>query len=183
MLIGEKIKVLRKVKRMKLKELAEKSGVQIATLSRIEHKKMMGTVESHIKIAKALGIDITELYKDIKSDKSEIETPIASSLAESFSYNDKASYEILASNILSKRMLPIVLKIEPGGRTSLEQNLPDTEKFIFILEGDVTVHIDKSAYALSTNGTLYFKASFPHFIENNGNTTTKLISVITPVSL
>ena len=126
MLVGEKIKALRKAQKMKLKELAEKSGVQIATLSRIEHKKMTGTLESHLRIAKALGADITDLYSDAKPPAARAESPIASTVAETFAYNDKAAYEILAANILAKKMLPIVLTLQPGGRTTAEQNPPDS---------------------------------------------------------
>src|SRR5882757_9175179 len=65
MFIGSKMLALRKAKRMSLTELSQTSGVQLATLSRIENMKMVGTLESHIQIAKALGVDVTELYKDI----------------------------------------------------------------------------------------------------------------------
>jgi len=61
MYIGEKLHAIRKAKRISLTELSEKSGVQMATLSRIENKKMVGTLESHMQIAKVLGIDVTEL--------------------------------------------------------------------------------------------------------------------------
>ena len=44
MLIGEIIHRLRKEKKMTLVELAEKSGVALATLSRIENGRMTGTL-------------------------------------------------------------------------------------------------------------------------------------------
>ncbi|MCK5178412.1 MAG: helix-turn-helix transcriptional regulator, partial [Candidatus Omnitrophica bacterium] len=62
MYIGKRLRELRMAQGMSLSGLAEKSGVQIATLSRIEHLKMTGTVESHMNIARALDIDITQLY-------------------------------------------------------------------------------------------------------------------------
>lgn len=65
MYIGEKIHQLRKKNKISLVELSKLSGVQIATISRIENKKMVGTLESHMNISKALGIDVTELYQDI----------------------------------------------------------------------------------------------------------------------
>jgi transcriptional regulator with XRE-family HTH domain len=65
MYIGKKVQELRKAKGMSLSELASKSGVQIATLSRIEHQKMVGTLESHIHIARALDVDLCGLYRDI----------------------------------------------------------------------------------------------------------------------
>ena len=44
MLIGKRVKELRKARNMSLSELAKLSGVQIATLSRIENLKMIGTL-------------------------------------------------------------------------------------------------------------------------------------------
>jgi len=64
-LIGSRVKSLRKQKGIKLVELSELSGVQIATLSRIEKNMMSGTIESHYQIAKVLDLELHELYKNV----------------------------------------------------------------------------------------------------------------------
>ena len=184
MLIGKRVKELRNKKNMSLSELAKSSGVQIATLSRIENLRMIGTLESHINIAKALGIDLTLLYQDITkksapSAKAEEDTQAT----ETFSYNDKASYEILTPSVLSKKMMPVVLKIEPDGRTNAEQNSSGAEKFIFVLEGLVQAYIGEKTYSLSKHNTLYFDASLKHYFVNSGKGTARVITVVTPVSL
>lgn len=68
--IGEKIKAIRKAKKLSLTKLSELSGIQLATLSRIEHDKMTGTLETHARIALVLEISLSELYSDVqlKSD-------------------------------------------------------------------------------------------------------------------
>ncbi len=181
--LGKKIKELRKAKNLKLKDLAEKSGIQIATLSRIEHMKMTGTLESHMRIAQALGVDLIELYKGVETTQKSMVQAELGDAPESFTYNDKASYEILTGNIMNKKMLPVVLRIEEGGRTSLEQNRPGTEKFIFILEGELILHVGERSHPLKPNDTLYFNATLKHFVENTGSGPAKLISVTTPVEL
>ena len=78
MLIGEKIRELRKKSKMSLVELNKSSGVALATLSRIETGRMTGTIESHMNIAKIFGLSLAELYKDVNLDKegqSKKETP------------------------------------------------------------------------------------------------------------
>lgn len=183
MLIGKRIKELRKAKKMTLKNLAAKSGVQIATLSRIENLKMTGTLESHIRIAQALGIDITDLYQDITKKEDSADCVTDDTSTESFVYNDKASYEILTNNVLSKKMIPTVLKIEKNGKTNPEQSQVGSERFIFVLEGQIKVTINDKEYPLFSNNTLYFDAALKHQIINTGDTIAKVISVITPVSL
>lgn len=178
MLIGDKIKTLRKNQKMKLKELAEKSGVQIATLSRIEHKKMTGTLASHMQIAKALGIEIAALYSDLPASPTPTpKAPTVSTLAETFSYNDKASYEVLAPNITTKKMLPVILTLKPGGRTTAEQNPTDAEKFIFVLEGEIKVQMGAETFPLKTKEAIYLKASVSHVIENVGKGPAKALAV------
>ena len=186
MLIGKRVKELRKARNISLSELAKLSGVQIATLSRIENLKMIGTLESHMSIARALGIDLTHLYQNlaakhasIPKDEKDTQTPAT----ETFSYNDKASYEILTSAVLSKKMMPVVLKIETGGRTNPEQNPAGAEKFIFVLEGAVQAFIGGKTYSLSKHNTLYFDASLKHYFVNSGKSVARIISVVTPISL
>ncbi|MCB9771312.1 MAG: helix-turn-helix transcriptional regulator [Candidatus Omnitrophica bacterium] len=186
MLIGKRLKELREKNKMSLTDLSQKSGVQIATLSRIENMKMTGTLESHLNIAKALSVDLVELYDNLKNDEQKAEPPHVNkpqTSVESFTYNDRASYEILTSQLLKKKMLPIILRIEPDGKTNTEQNPSGSERFIFILEGEVTAYIGKEHYALKTNSSLYFDASVEHHFENKGKKAVKVISVITPVML
>jgi len=183
MMIGKTLKKIREQKKMKLSTLAQRSGVQIATLSRIENLKMSGTVECHIKIAKALSIDITQLYLDIISEKTAAEIQHNKAQAEIFSDSKKSSYEILTSNFLSKKMMPTLIKIEPQGSTNKEQNQIGSEKFIFVVKGKVEVIIQTEHYQLSANHSLYFDASLQHQFKNMHNTIAKLICVMTPVAL
>ena len=69
MSIGKTIHALRKENKMTLLELADKSGVALATLSRMENAKMTGTLESHMKICDALGIALPNFTKTYTSQR------------------------------------------------------------------------------------------------------------------
>lgn len=182
MLIGKKIKELRKAKKISLTQLAQMTGIQIATLSRIEHLRMSGTVDSHNKIAQALDIDLAQLYSHVIKEDSAIEIKTLEP-QNIFVHNDKASYEILTNKVLNKKMMPVLLTLAPQGDTPLEELPVGSERFIYILEGSLEVNIDDKKYLLTKNNTLYIDASLKHSFTNTGNTTVKLISVVTPVSL
>jgi len=183
MYIGKKVKELREVQGMTLSELSEKSGVQIATLSRIENLKMTGSLESHMNIAKALNIDITQLYTNIVEEEDKVDLKTPQSMTDFFVGSDKSSYEILTSKVFSKRMMPILLKIEPGGKTNKEQNQIGSEKFVFVLDGKIEVKVDNETFSLSKHNTLYFNASLEHCLINKDKSTAKVICVTTPVAL
>ena len=182
MYIGERLQALRKAKRISLTELSERSGVQMATLSRIENKKMVGTLESHIMIAKALGIDITELYKGLSQQNAIIDFGNDKN-TDVFTHSDDASFEILTKNIMNKRMMPTLVRINEGGKTNKEQAQGGVEKFIFVLDGHVEININNQVFNLHKYNTLYFDASLPHFYRNTGKGAVKLICIGTPVSL
>jgi len=182
MYIGETLHAIRKAKRISLTELSEKSGVQMATLSRIENKKMVGTLESHMQIAKALGIDVTELYKGL-SHKNAIIDFGHDKDTDIFTHSDEASFEILTKNIMNKKMMPTLVRIEEGGKTNKEQSQGGAEKFIFVLDGHVEINVNAQVFILHKYNTLYFDASLPHYFQNIGKGTVKLICVGTPVSL
>ena len=183
MLIGKKLKELRKIKNITLTALSKKSGVQMATLSRIEHRKMVGSLESHMQIAKALGIDITDLYKDLSLDDKKSDVKTLKSLTDIFSHSDQSSFEILTKNVLHKKMMPVLLRIEPHGKTNAEQNHPGSEKFIFVLEGEIEVKVGKESFKLGKNNTFYFDGALAHSYVNTGKGIARVICVSTPVSL
>ncbi len=183
MFIGKKLHTLRKTKKMSLTELSQKSGVQLATLSRIENMKMVGTLESHISIAKALGIDITEFYRDIDKEAAILEVGEAQNRTDVFTHSEHSSSDILTKNILQKKMMPVLIRIDASGKTNMEQNAPGTEKFIFVLEGTVEVTVQEQEFILNKSNTLYFDASLPHSLTNKGKSVAKILCVSTPVSL
>jgi len=68
MKFGDTIKKLRKEKKLTLTDVSEQSGIQLATLSRIENNKMTGSVKSHVKIAKTLGLRPSQLFEEFEKD-------------------------------------------------------------------------------------------------------------------
>lgn len=183
MYIGKRVKELRTQQDMTLTALAKASGVQIATLSRIEHLKMVGTLEVHYQIAKALSVDITQLYNNITTREEKAKIGIPNASTDVFVHSDKSSYEILTTQVMSKRMMPILLKIDAEGRTNKEQFARGSERFLYVLQGNVTVNVGKETFTLGRHHTLYFDATEPHCIINNTKNVAKVLSVTTPVML
>ncbi len=183
MLIGNKMKELREAQRLSLTELSQKSGVQLATLSRIENLKMTGTIDSHMRIAKALQIQLTELYTDIIKEDSRIDHQTPKSLSDIYVHSEKSANEMLTSNVLKKKMMPVLTKIEPEGQTNPEQNKPGSEMFVYVLEGKVEAKIEGETFVLGKSNTLYFDAALKHYFVNTGKSAARVLCVTTPVAL
>ena len=179
-MIGKVINKLRKERKMTLVELAEKSGVALATLSRMENGKMTGTLESHMKICEALGLALPDLYKNLCSPKKAVDIHTKKSPAEVFVHDKKSSEEILTSKVSNKKMMPLLIKINKGGKTHTEEARPGIEKFIYVLEGRIEVDIGEEKYNLMKGDTLYFEALAPHSFKNISNNESRLLCVVSP---
>jgi transcriptional regulator with XRE-family HTH domain len=179
-MLGKTIHALRKENKMTLLELADKSGVALATLSRMENGKMTGTLESHMKICEALGVSLPDLYKNLYTSKRAVDIQNRKSRAEVFIHDKKSSEELLASKISNKKMMPVLIKISKGGKTQKEETKSGIEKFIYVLEGKIEAAIGEEKYNLMKGDTLYFEGITPHCFKNTHDHDTKLLCMISP---
>ena len=181
--VGEIIHDLRKERKMTLLELSNKSGVALATLSRMENGKMTGTLESHMNICKALEISLPGLYRDLEASTKTVDVQTKKTRTDVFVHDKKATSEMLAPNVLNKKMMPTMIKIAKSGNTHNEETKPGIEKFAYVLDGKVEANIGEERYVLGRGDTLYFESSTPHHFRNVGAGEARLICVITPPAL
>src|SRR3989338_7889778 len=134
---GEIIHALRKERKMTLLELSGKSGVALATLSRMENGKMTGTLDSHMRMAAGLEVKLTDLYRDLETANKKIDLHTKKTASDVFVHDKKSSSEMLTSKALNKKMMPTLIRIEKRGSTHREETKPGVEKFIYVLEGSL----------------------------------------------
>ena len=184
--IGTRLRFLRKSQKVTLVELAKVSGVDAATISRIETGKMSGTLESHIKLAAALGLKVTDLYAGIEEARTRdaVTMQPASGQGEVYVHQaGKSSIAMLTTEVLKKKLMPVLVTIEPGGATHKEETRVGTEKFLYVLDGTVDAKIGETTHALTRGSSLYWDASVPHTLRNPGAKTAKCLIVMTPPAL
>ncbi|MFC1594663.1 helix-turn-helix domain-containing protein [Candidatus Omnitrophota bacterium] len=67
--LGKTIRRIRKDQNLTLQELSNRSGVALATLSRIENNRMSGTLTSLKDVATAFGLRLSDLIKEAERKK------------------------------------------------------------------------------------------------------------------
>ena len=181
--IGARLRLLRKSQHVTLVELAKASGVDAATISRMETGKMTGTLESHVRLATALGMKVTDLYAGIEEARTKDAVTLQAPSARADVYvhrAGKSSMTMLTTNVLDKKLMPILISIELGGSTHQEEAKVGTERFLYVLEGELEAKIGAQTHTLRRGSTLYFDASIPHSFKNTGRRPAKCLSVVTP---
>jgi len=181
--LGNRIKTLRKDRKVTLVEVANKTGIDQATLSRIENEKMTGTLESHMLIADALGLRLPQLYEDLINKVEEARDKIVKKKFESFSHSGGSVAELLTSGVLQKKMMPLLLKIKPKNQTEIEEYPAYTERFVHIISGILEITVGKETKTLKAGQSFYFNGSEPHTFKNTSKSEARCLSIMTPVSL
>ena len=181
--LGERIKKLRKSRRLTLVEISKKTRIDMATLSRIENGKMTGTLDSHMQIAEALGVRLPDLYEQVIDKVYQKKDEQARKRVETFSHSSGVVAELLTTGVLQKKMMPVILKLKPSGRTAPEEYSGITERFLYITKGSLEIQVGKETKTLKQGESLYFDASLPHSFRNPLKSDTEALSVLTPSSL
>ena len=181
--LGNRLKTLRKERRLTLVEVAKKSGVDQATLSRMENGKMTGTLDSHMRLAEVFAIRLPELYEQVVGKLEEAKDKIARQKIETFSHSSGAVAELLTTAVLQKKMMPVLLKLKARAHTENEEYSGVTERFIYVLKGSAEIVLAQEKKVLKESESLYFNASRPHHFRNAGKNDCQMLSVITPSSL
>jgi len=181
--IGGRLRALRKAQKIRLVELAKSSEVDAATISRIETGRMTGTLESHMRLARGLGVKLTDLYAGIEEARTKEAVAVQSTRQRTEAYVHQAvkwSMTMLTSDVLQKKLMPTLLSIEPGGHTATEEAKVGTERFLYVLEGELEARVGEQTHQLKRGSALYFDASVLHSFRNVSHRSVKCLSVVTP---
>ena len=178
--IGNRVRTIRKAKKITLIELSKQTGIAQATLSRIETGSMIGTVESHRKIAEALGLGLAELYAPLDRRYEEIALSKKETPRKVVHQGRGCQTELLTNEVTKKKITPLLVTLAGNARISLEQNERGVEKFLWVLDGEIEAQVEKENYPLKEGETLYFDASLPHRLMNPKSKTAKLFVAVSP---
>lgn len=180
MKIGKRLKQVRKERKMTLKELSEKSGVQIATLSRMEHDIMPGTLKSHISMCKALKISLADFYREVEDEAKTVSLTRQQSPNKPFVRSDGFAIEMLTDAISGRHMMPVLNRIKKNSEMKDNERRIGVEKFIYVLEGRIEAKIGKEKYDLRRGDSVYFDASLDHAFSNTAKIDTLILAVSSP---
>lgn len=164
--LGQRIRQLRSKHGWTLDELAERSEVSRAMLSKIERGETNPTLVVAVKIALAFGMTASQLI-GVEERREAVKIPKDRRL----SFRDpETGFERQVFPALEGRALEFVRHVIPEGSSSGE--LPalkqGTEKYLLMEQGNVRARIGSQEYPLEAGDLFYFVADVPQRFENIG---------------
>lgn len=164
--LGKRIRELRNQQGLTLDELAERSGVSRAMLSKIERGENNPTLVVAVKVAVALGVTTAQLI-GVEERKEAIKVP----------KNRRISF-VEAETGLERQLFPafegrpleFVRLVIPEGESTGELSAHPIGyvKYIIMEKGTLRVVIGSQEYMLEEGELFFFAADMPHRFDNAG---------------
>lgn len=170
--LGTVLRGLRHREGWTLKQMSDKTGIPVSTLSKVEHDRLTLTYDKLQQLSRRLGMRMSELFAE---EEGEGAPPVTA--RRSFGDLDRAfrvethnyDYYYLCTELRRKRMIPVITKIRAKTEEQFGELLKHTgEEFVFVLKGaivlmsefydPVTLQAGQSIYIDSTMGHAYLVA-------------------------
>ncbi|MBY0121733.1 helix-turn-helix domain-containing protein [Bacillus sp. S/N-304-OC-R1] len=173
-LIGEKIKSLRKERKLTLKQIADQTNLSISFISQVERSKSSITLESLKKISEALGVNPSYFFSE--SDKKAAPAVMRNVISKTNTLDNPFFYRDLAGNIENPLFNPILVLLNPGGNRE-DSYSHSGQEFLYVLEGTLTILIDKEEHDLKPFDCIFLDSTTPHNWINKTDSIVKFLCI------
>ena len=175
-LIAERIRGLREVLDIDVKELAEVCGVSEQEIENIESGIYDIPVSILHKISQHYNIELSTL---MFGDEAHMNSYFLTRAGKgpTVERTKAYSYQALASGFKDKAVNPFIVSVEPSDKP-LFLNTHDGQEFNMILEGEMLLHINGKELTLKKGDSIYFNSSLPHGMKAQNNEPVKFLAII-----
>jgi DNA-binding transcriptional MerR regulator/quercetin dioxygenase-like cupin family protein len=171
--IGGHLRQLRSQRRLSLAQVADVVGISVGFLSALERSQMSGSVGTLRKLARFYKTNILDFF-NADGPSSRRVRPAQRKVLEA---GTGVRMELLAWG--NTVMEPHLFRIAPEAGSG-DSYTHEGEEFIYVLRGDLEIHIDGSHYRLKPGDSFYFESATPHRWKNPGRRETLVLWVNTP---
>ena len=173
--VGERIRELRQVRRMSLRELARSSRLSANALSMIERGLSSPSVSTLYRVAEALGVGISRLFQ-VEENRGPIVFRRATERARL--PIPRGLWEGLGGESFDGRVEPLLLTLESGGSSGPGGMVHGGHEFVYCLRGRLEYLVEGAGYELEPGDSLLFRAYQEHRWRNPGPNVTQMLLVL-----
>ncbi len=164
--MGQRLRILRKEKKLTLDELANLTGFDVEFLGKIEANDVHPQLGTVIKLSKALDGAFSRLISGVGSRLYSVtrkaDQKIVSRSTAQKGKKQAYTYKSLAPEVKGRHMEALIVHLEenPGADLSVH----DGEEFIYVLSGNAIITIGKETFILEPGDSIYYLSTTPHLI-------------------
>jgi transcriptional regulator with XRE-family HTH domain len=175
--VGQKIREIRKSRRLSIRALAELSGLSVNTLSLVENGRTSPSVNTLQQVAQSLNLPIVTFFE---SDKPKTQVVYQKAGERQQIVFPQGQMARLNTGISLTGYEPFVTRLEVGANSGEIPVTYPRREFIYCLEGHITYFIGNDVYPLAPGDSLFFDAHNPHIWRNTASVESRALLVICP---
>jgi transcriptional regulator with XRE-family HTH domain len=180
--IGFQLKRERRIRGLRLKDVAEAAGLSLSLISKIENNRVSPSLSTLHRLAKALGTSVSALFTmDETLDKvvhRPHERPVAGKVQSMVEW-DGIEAEIMVPFGSGRLLEGFVFVMQPGSHSGgVLQH--EGEECGYVLEGKLELTVGEECYLLDPGDSFFFPSEIPHAYRNPGDTIARVIWINTP---
>lgn len=172
--IGEKVKELRKSKKLTLKEIANQTDLSISFLSQVERGKSSLTLESLKKISDVLEVNPSYFFDDVESNSTSV--VVRTKYDDEKLLSNQFLYKDLSGGNRNLGFEPLLVILNPGENEGNRFSHKGVE-FIYVLEGELTILINEESYQLEPNDAIVIDSKNPHYWLNKTSSQVRFLCI------
>ncbi|SEF98209.1 MULTISPECIES: helix-turn-helix domain-containing protein [Parabacteroides] len=185
-IIGAKIQSIRESKQLSIEEVAERSGLKVEQIERIESNIDFPSLAPLIKIARVFGVRLGTFL----DDQSELGPVICrkkdSNETNSIGFTNNASmerkhmeYHSLSQDKSGRHMEPFLIDIAPSEEgVDFVLSTHEGEEFIYVLDGIVEINYGKNTFVLEEGDSIYYDSIVAHHVHAGTDSTARILGVV-----
>lgn len=179
MTIGRRIRMRRRIRRMSLQELSDKSGLSIALLSQIERNVSTPSLRSLKQVCEGLDMPIGWLFNSTEEDTSDVVVRRDGRRRIEFGPFKMVKEMMSPDSVPDIQMIRII--IQPGGSSGQQPyNSPSGAKCGTVLSGRLGLYVAGREYTIEPGDSFAFQAEEMHRFWCEGEVPVELLWVVTP---
>ena len=187
-MVGSRIKNLREARFITIEDMAQRSGLSVDQINRIEEDKDFPSLAPLIKIARVLGVRLGTLLDDhdalgpIISRRERIKEGVSFSTNQTSSHTHM-NYYALSSDKSGRHMEPFVIRVDPKDEgVDFTLSSHEGEEFIYCLEGRLEISYGSEKYLIEEGDSIYYDSIVDHHVHAAGPEGAKILAVVyTPI--
>lgn len=176
-LVGRRLRDLRTRNGLSLRALADRSGLNVNTLSLIENGKSSPSVSTLQQLAFALNVPISVFFESEPVEKRVVFTPAGQRPQATFG---STQMQNLGKDLAGSVVQPFVVTLEPGMGSGDRRIVHTGHEFVYCLRGSIHYRIEQDEFTLDPGDSLVFEAHLSHCWENRGDDTAQILLILYP---
>jgi transcriptional regulator with XRE-family HTH domain len=180
--IGAHLRRARRLKSMRLKDVAEACGVSVSFISKIENNRAVPSLSTLHQMAKVLGTSVSALFSIEERVKKVVhrpaDRPVAGRVQNMVEW-DGIQAEIIVPYAEGRLLEGFVFVMEPGGHSGGVLR-HDGEECGYVIEGDLELIVGNEKHQLTEGDSFFFRSDIPHAYRNPSKKITRVIWINTP---